>query len=80
MAQVEVPQLMLPTGTDSANVKPGGLNENILTEKVAESTDLLTNRPQGVDITIEPFLTMAHGFLTRGDMEDPEVAAEVRGL
>jgi len=64
LAQVEVPQLMLPTSTDSANTKPGGLNEIILTEK-------------GVDITIEPFLTMDHGFLTRGDMEDPEVAAEV---
>ena len=24
-----------------------------------------------------PFTTMRHGFLTRGNMEDPEVAAEV---
>lgn len=35
---MEVPQLMLPTSTDSANTKPGGLNEIILTEKVADST------------------------------------------
>ena len=32
---------------------------------------------QGVGITIEPFLTMDHGFLTRGDMADPAVAREV---
>ena len=26
---------------------------------------------------MEPFPTMSHGFLTRGNMEDPDVAAEV---
>ena len=25
-----------------------------------------------------PFLTMRHGFLTRGDISDPDVAAEVQ--
>ena len=32
--QVEAPQLMLPTMSDSANVKFGGLDENTLEEKV----------------------------------------------
>ena len=32
---------------------------------------------QGVEVSIVPFTTMRHGFLTRGNMEDPEVAAEV---
>lgn len=27
-----------------------------------------------------PFLTMRHGFLTRGDISDPEVAAEVENI
>ena len=26
---------------------------------------------------VEPFPSMSHGFLTRGNMEDPNVAAEV---
>lgn len=64
LGQVEAPQLILPTMTDSDNVKPGGLAETILAEK-------------GVEVSIVPFLTMNHGFLTRGDMEDPDVAAEV---
>ena len=33
--------------------------------------------PQGLEVTVEPFPTMSHGFLTRGNMEDPDVAAEV---
>lgn len=32
--QVEAPQLLLPTMSDSDNVKPGGLTETVLTEKV----------------------------------------------
>lgn len=64
VAQVAAPQLILPTKTDSDNVKPGGLDEATLTAK-------------GVGITIEPFLTMDHGFLTRGDMADPGVARDV---
>ena len=32
--QVAAPQLMLPTKTDSDNVKPGGLDEATLTAKV----------------------------------------------
>merc|ERR550525_735785 len=64
LGQVEAPQLILPTMTDSDNVKPGGLAETVLAEK-------------GVEVSIVPFLTMNHGFLTRGDMADPDVAAEV---
>jgi len=64
LEQVIAPQLLLPTMSDSDNVKPGGLTETILTEK-------------GVEVSIVPFTTMRHGFLTRGNMDDPEVAAEV---
>jgi len=64
LEQVEAPQLLLPTMSDSDNVKPGGLTETVLIEK-------------GVEVSIVPFTTMRHGFLTRGNMEDPEVAAEV---
>jgi len=64
LGQVEAPQLILPTRTDSSNVQPGGLDENTLKEK-------------GLEVTVEPFPTMSHGFLTRGNMDDPNVAAEV---
>lgn len=64
LGQVEAPQLFLPTMTDSDNVKPGGLSETVLAEK-------------GLEVSVVPFLTMRHGFLTRGDISDPEVAAEV---
>jgi len=64
LGQVEAPQLILPTMTDSDNVMPGGLAETVLAEK-------------GLEVSIVPFLTMNHGFLSRGDMEDPDVAAEV---
>ena len=74
--------------SDSDNVKPGGLTETVLTEKVAFPlfhhfalvlifTILLLFNFQGVEVSIVPFTTMRHGFLTRGNMEDPEVAAEV---
>jgi len=64
LGQVEAPQLFLPTMTDSDNVKPGGLGETVLAEK-------------GLEVSVVPFLTMRHGFLTRGDISDPDVAAEV---
>jgi len=64
LGQVDAPQLFLPTMTDSDNVKPGGLSETVLAEK-------------GVEVSVVPFLTMRHGFLTRGDISDPDVAAEV---
>lgn len=64
LGQVEAPQLILPTRTDSNNVQPGGLDENTLNKK-------------GLEVIVEPFPTMSHGFLTRGNMDDPNVAAEV---
>jgi len=64
LGQVGAPQLIMPTRTDSNNVQPGGLDENTLKEK-------------GLEVAVEPFPTMSHGFLTRGNMEDPKVAAEV---
>ena len=83
--------------SDSDNVKPGGLTETVLTEKVVfplflDILDIFLNlfslfwtfspfcscfNFQGVEVSIVPFSTMRHGFLTRGNMEDPEVAAEV---
>ena len=36
--------------------------------------------PQGVEVAIVEFSTMSHGFLSRGDWEDPEVATEVGSL
>ena len=35
---------------------------------------------KGLEVSIVPFLTMNHGFLTRGDMADPDVAAEVQNI
>jgi len=64
LGQVGAPQMIMPTRTDSNNVQPGGLDENTLKEK-------------GLEVSVEPFPTMSHGFLTRGNMEDPNVAAEV---
>merc|ERR1719204_1965756 len=34
-------------------------------------------REQGVEVIVEPFSTMNHGFFTRGHMDDPEIEAEV---
>ena len=42
MFKVEAPQLILPTMTDSDNVKPGGLAETVLAEKVFISLDWFT--------------------------------------
>merc|ERR1719474_1291603 len=64
LGQVTAPQLIMPTKTDSDNVQPGGLDETIL-------------REQGVEVIVEPFSTMDHGFFTRGHMDDPEIEAEV---
>ena len=71
----------MPTRTDSNNVQPGGLDENTLKEKVVShpSGNPANHKPilKGLEVAVEPFPTMSHGFLTRGNMEDPKVAAEV---
>merc|ERR1712181_208349 len=59
-----IPHLILPTRTDSNNVQLGGLDENTVKEK-------------GLEVIVEPFPTMSHGFFTRGNMDDPNVVAEV---
>ena len=41
--KVEAPQLFLPTMTDSDNVKPGGLSETALAEKVVISFHHITD-------------------------------------
>ena len=33
-----------------------------------------------MEVIVEPFSAMNHGFFTRGHMEDPEIEAEVRFL
>jgi len=43
LGQVEAPQLFLPTMTDSDNVKPGGLSETVLAEKVVISFHHITD-------------------------------------
>ncbi|TRY78033.1 hypothetical protein TCAL_16709 [Tigriopus californicus] len=56
------PQLFMPAGEDSPNVKPGGLASEIL----------------GSDLTIKEFPEMSHGWTTRGDLAKPEVAKDVK--
>ena len=55
-------QLFMPAGGDSPNVKPGGLGEKILAEK----------------LTIVEFPKMRHGWTVRGDISDPLVEKDVQ--
>jgi len=55
-------QLMMPARTDSVNVKPGGLSENIL----------------GDNLEIIEFPDMNHGWTTRGKLEDEKVNRDVK--
>jgi len=63
LAKTETPQLIMPSKTDSFNVKSGGLNEQVLGKNLA---------------TIVEFPDMSHGWTSRGDMKDPVVARDVR--
>lgn len=64
LEQVVAPQLMMPSKTDSVNVKTGGLTEQVLGRT-------------GVEVSIVEFPTMDHGWTTRGDLEVAEIFHEV---
>jgi len=53
--QITAPQLFMPSGSDSPNVKLGGLAENVLGDK----------------LTIVEFNEMQHGWTSRGNISDP---------
>jgi len=61
LKEVKSPQLMMPSKTDSANVKTGGLAEQIL----------------GDNVTIIEFPEMSHGWTTRGKLSDPAIHRDV---
>jgi len=62
LEQVRCPQLFMPAGNDTEQVKAGGLASQVL----------------GGKLQIIEFPDMAHGFLTRGDMGKEEVARDVK--
>jgi len=62
LKQVKNQQLMMPSRTDSLNVKPGGLAEKIL----------------GNRLQILEFPEMNHGWTTRGNLDDPKVERDVK--
>jgi len=59
--QIKAPQLFMPSGSDSANVKLGGLAEKVLGDK----------------LTIVEFNDMQHGWTSRGNMTDPKIDRDV---
>lgn len=61
LTQVKCPQLLMPSRTDSPNVKPDGLSEQILKDNV----------------TIIEFNEMDHGWTTRGDLSVPNIDRDV---
>jgi len=62
LALSNTPQLILTSMTDSENVKPGGLTQQVLGDDL---------------VTIVDFPEMNHGWTIRGDIEDPKVARDV---
>lgn len=61
LRSIQSPQLMMSAKTDSPNVKPGGLAEQVLGERV----------------TLLEFPEMDHGWTTRGNLSIPAVARDV---
>jgi dienelactone hydrolase len=59
--QMKSPQLFMPSGSDDANVKLGGLAEEVL----------------GDNLTIVEFNDMQHGWTTRGNLTDPTIDRDV---
>ena len=55
-------QLMLPAGDDMAEVKKGGLDEQVLGEGLCKVVE---------------FSDMKHGFTVRGDINDDKIRADV---
>jgi len=62
LQEIKAPQLFMPAGNDSPNVKPNGLADQILGEK----------------LKIIEFPEMIHGWSIRGDMSDPLVARDTK--
>jgi len=62
--QIKSPQLIIPCGNDSANVKKDGEVVQWLQKKNL--------------VQVEEFLNMKHGFVTRGDLRDDGTCREVQ--
>ena len=64
MCALQVPTLNLPSKQEAPSLQPGGLLEQSLKKK-------------GVECTTVAFADMQHGWVTRGDMADPNCARDV---
>jgi len=60
-SRITAKQLLMPSRTDSPNVKPGGLAQKILCD----------------NLKIREFNEMDHGWTTRGDLSDPKIDRDV---
>lgn len=63
MRKVQMPVLLMPCGTDPDTLKPGGDIAKVVAEKGGSS---------------HTFSDMQHGFASRGDVKDPNVARDVQ--
>ena len=63
---IKCPQLLYPAGGDLSTYKPGGEVVEILQKKF------------GNENVFREFPDMIHGFVSRGDINDPKVAVEVK--
>ena len=66
ISRIGCPQLSLPAGNDKAAFKEGGQVEQLLSGKAFAS-----------DCVFRTFPSMKHGFVSRGDVRDPDVQAAV---
>jgi len=64
---IKSPQMFLPAGNDKAEVKKGG-----------EAEKLLSKKEFGDQCKYVEFPAMKHGWVTRGDISQPEVARDVK--
>lgn len=65
LAAVKCPLLLLPAGDDPESTKAGGANERVL-------------KQQGFECKVQEFPDMKHGFISRGDINDPLIARDVQ--
>lgn len=63
------PVMMLPGGNDPAECKPGGLVEKIVQEE----------KTMEEECVFKEFPEMKHGWVVRGDIDDPVLARDARG-
>jgi len=64
--EIRCPQLLYPASGDLATYKKGGEVFSILQEKFADK------------FVAKEFVDMAHGWVSRGDIKDPKIAADVK--